>query len=767
MITFVALLVCGKSRTAEAQGMSYTDSLWVRLGDSVVVTATDGSNDKYLEFSVFIMRPNSDWNIGGGAKDTLLGNVDFYYSYNKDAFDGNPSFLSETHGAVDFSSGGTGVGSLKGNAGENAGRMLISLRKKLPEQDGRTLFEISQREWMLVCRVKWKLKKDSKGAYQANLNIAWDLPATGLMTFGGYPIIDTLVGSIMKNPDPTLRIINESNPRVLACEGGVAQFVTTAESSGDALRYIWYDSIPSVSGWNEIGRSPADPNVSNANPHTNSRGAYKYSINSLGDTLSILDLPGRMDSIFVKCIVDDASIGYTPGIASGVKRLFVRDSVRVFLSSAAKKTAGLVDTVSKCAGVPATIYVNVAGLSRAELISEVDTLYITCRFINEEGNRGEKYLKIIPKIGASTIHDPINGQPVFSWAFQVADTVGKFYISGVPGSVSTYHCDNGRALWTYDSVVIKEGGNSELPRMIVSAGEEIILDQDNSDGHLGSTPLARVLNKNVLLGSVSGSSFPIYYTANNKAGLDTVVYRISGGGCDMIREVEVIDKKYLSLKVLLAGPYVGLDRQGRDSMNCIRGGFFPTDALGYVSPYNSNEHVEELPKLDGTLCDWIYIKLRDGEHGNYVDSVSVFLRQDGIVCDTAGNPYLAFKNLEKNSYHVVVEHRNHIAVMTANPVVLNAANPTTILADLTQQLTDLYNLDSGVPPAYNSTGKVLMFALDFNQNGLVNIVDKIIVMQNNGIVGYHVGDANFNGATNLIDLLFFEDFNTSRIGFIK
>lgn len=677
LLAFVCITTATGSYAQGGTAPVWTDSLYVFITDSVVV-------NNALEFKIKIFRPNSNWNNA----DTVLGDVDFYFNFNHDAFSGTPTFVS-VHDSIDMNGSLSDPRRLHGTITVWAERLRIAFREKEGEEPN--VIRIPYRDTLELCHVRWNLKQPPR----AILDILWDRPATGMMTDGGNPIIDTLIGTIIKNPDPSIRIIKQSD-EVWVCENEPAELIVKAESSGKGLRYIWADSIAG-SRWQTIDTV----GVGHAPVFAKTHRDYVCDIKGKGDTLYIYNVPGSMDSIYFRCVAEDSTINKR--MMSATMQILVRDSISAFLSHD-KNTllADQVDTVTKCPGVDVNIRFNLFGLQQKEL-GELDTVY--CRYLYWKDNINPFYDTVVVAGNKMLPYDPevkINGEPLFYTTLSVAD-VGKYYID----KVWTTYCSNGSVSPRYDSVYVKDGTQANLPRMLASVGDgEITVD--TSFTKLGGIPES-IVNTNFKLGEVryvyQTDAQVKYFVNDSIPGVDTLVYTMEGGGCELLREIEIIDKKYLSIKVLLGGPYI--KKQVQDSMRCFNPVDFPTKQGFYVSPYHSNLRLAEIPVLKkGTIADWIHVKLRDGEAGDYVDSASVFLRSDGVLCDTAGHPYIGFASKPgrklKDAYFIVIEHRNHIGVMskdeitlTASPIssgVSNGANGTS--ADFTIY-TNVYGSDRG------------------------------------------------------------------------
>lgn len=70
------------------------------------------------------------------------------------------------------------------------------------------------------------------------------------------------------------------------------------------------------------------------------------------------------------------------------------------------------------------------------------------------------------------------------------------------------------------------------------------------------------------------------------------------------------------------------------------------------------------------IVDWVLIELRDANApATIVATRAAFVTQDGSLVETDGSSHaIAFQNIANNYYHVVIKHRNHLAIRTADPV---------------------------------------------------------------------------------------------------
>ncbi|CAN5451620.1 hypothetical protein BH10BAC5_BH10BAC5_15660 [soil metagenome] len=193
----------------------------------------------------------------------------------------------------------------------------------------------------------------------------------------------------------------------------------------------------------------------------------------------------------------------------------------------------------------------------------------------------------------------------------------------------------------------------------------------------------------------------------------------------------------LSLKFFLEGAYSA----GVNSTNLIAGGLLPL-----ISPYNTGETVSNsFFNTHSNIVDWIKLDLRETQSGIAVTSRSVFLLSDGNLIDTNGLNYCSFYGTAAGNYFVVVNHRNHLSIMTFSFISLAAFNTN---YDFTTGLNKYFGND-----AKSLSGGVFgMYSGDGNRDGSVDNSDRNLIWRpNNGNSGYQNADFNLDGSVDNLD----------------
>ena len=160
----------------------------------------------------------------------------------------------------------------------------------------------------------------------------------------------------------------------------------------------------------------------------------------------------------------------------------------------------------------------------------------------------------------------------------------------------------------------------------------------------------------------------------------------------------------IELTVILEGPY---DSSG-DDMAVSLNPYIPT-----TSPYDASVTAS----VPANAVDWIEVSLRTTLSGADVASASAFLHNDGSVTQPGQSSGQVYFDVSEGDYFILIEHRNHLDMISATAVTLSAGSPAS------------YDFTDAVTKAHNSGQKSLgskfgMYAGDGNADGDVQNDDK-------------------------------------------
>jgi hypothetical protein len=195
-----------------------------------------------------------------------------------------------------------------------------------------------------------------------------------------------------------------------------------------------------------------------------------------------------------------------------------------------------------------------------------------------------------------------------------------------------------------------------------------------------------------------------------------------------------VDKIRASVKVFLQGPYL----TAADTMNNLlrTGGYLASHFTGALIPSRA--------------VDSINIELRNGTTtaGSSTRKFApAWLMTDGTIRNFADptKSYVEFDTTLSGQYHIVVRHRNHLAIMDSLPQTLDGS-----------AIPSVYDFSTGQSQAYGTNPmkavgtRFAMVAGDVSGNGVISLAQELIIVRANNLqTGYNRADVNMNGSVSL------------------
>lgn len=751
VVVFLLCLPAAKELSAAEslpgnQAVQWRDTLYVKIADSAFINNS-------IVFSLKIYRPNAAWN-----NDDVLGDFDFYFSFSKKAFNGTiPSFESVLP-QIDYDPGLPRKNLLFAYTHFYAGRYGIAARGD-NNTPAAVKYNIPVGTWVDLCRVKIPMSDVDQ-----NPRIVWDSIATGAMTAGGNPIILKLMGDVNNNPKSTVKAAGIQVEPQWQCQGeDIYLSVRDAITSGKGLTFTWRDSVAGET-WNKLGDFDA-ASVNKTGSSKNNR--YHFEVRGAGDTLVIKNAPGIVDSMSFNCTLTDASLGASITVDTVV---YLRDSVWGYfaLTTTTSPKYGMsdfTDTVKKCPEADAKVKFYLFGPAVKELQNRTefgDKFTVYYNYLDEDQNTKRDSFEVKPSQLLSGSVAPSQFTPgsaiktnIFGFNVDMKHT-GKVWVE----SIKTDYCTNGASFPLYDTLFIEEvkGDISyDLKDISVSVNDKVALDTAMLVKK--SYQIFLKTDPSPISGWLSGSDEPgeVYeYNSGDKAGDDTVYYSYKVGECQMkaYQRIEVVESYYLTMKVLLQGSYMGKNNL-RDSMRCFYAQeeaasvqIFPrNNTFRLYSPYDQRCLLESTirqivdVKVKGTICDWIYLRLREAipvsggyNYGPVIDSVSAFCLNDGTVCGIDGK-VLKFKNLSGKKVYIEVKHRNHLRVISKEPLLLPNTEP--LNGNYLIEFTTMGNVYFGSDVLINVMGENCLVTGDINDDGFITVQDRNAIVKLLGTVFYN------------------------------
>ena len=197
----------------------------------------------------------------------------------------------------------------------------------------------------------------------------------------------------------------------------------------------------------------------------------------------------------------------------------------------------------------------------------------------------------------------------------------------------------------------------------------------------------------------------------------------------------------VSPKVFLQGPYMTPANAGlmNDDLRTM---------LSTTSPYpdalTCAASVFTVTGADA-IADWVLVELRDAvDRTIVIESRSALLQRDGDVVDVDGTSGVALSSAA-GSYYVLVNHRNHLGILSVSPIAISGTTAVDLSADPAAVF-------GGLNAVTNMSGVYALFSGDFNANGQIQNSDASGVLLLLGSAGYSAADMDMNGQVQNSDI---------------
>jgi len=192
---------------------------------------------------------------------------------------------------------------------------------------------------------------------------------------------------------------------------------------------------------------------------------------------------------------------------------------------------------------------------------------------------------------------------------------------------------------------------------------------------------------------------------------------------------------YADVTLFLEGAY-------NEETHCMN--TLPYNSIPLTSPYSDAITV---PSIPDSVVDWVYVELRSSLTGSPLCGKSMFLKNDGRLCD----PYYChpgFANIVYGCYYIVVKHRNHLAIISSDACQFKDEGSVEEL-NLTLK-SNIYG-DSGVKELEQNTYG--MCCGDINEDCEVTTLDYTKWYNSffQGSNGYNSSDVNLDGEITTMD----------------
>ncbi|WP_422105423.1 BspA family leucine-rich repeat surface protein [Winogradskyella sp.] len=222
--------------------------------------------------------------------------------------------------------------------------------------------------------------------------------------------------------------------------------------------------------------------------------------------------------------------------------------------------------------------------------------------------------------------------------------------------------------------------------------------------------------------------------------IDTYGWSITDAGLDPTCPTDVLVAPKVYLQGAALNPNPGEEHLMRDDLR------LGTSSI-IISPYDGVATPEDVSAFfhysgPGAFVDWVWVELRDKDDPSIVIAgQSAMLTREGNVVDYSfiedAEP-LVF-NIPEGSYYVVINHRNHVGIMSSTPFTLS---DTVTEVDLSSAPSQVEGGNNSVVLLPN--GKYAMYSGDFDGNAQIQNSDANAVIQLIGGAGYEYADMDIN-----------------------
>ncbi len=179
----------------------------------------------------------------------------------------------------------------------------------------------------------------------------------------------------------------------------------------------------------------------------------------------------------------------------------------------------------------------------------------------------------------------------------------------------------------------------------------------------------------------------------------------------------------------------------------------PYTALGYTLENTGATVTSTVLNTTGNSApvDWVVLELKNSTSGYpVVARRACLVRRDGTIITPDGNTVITFATTTTVGKHLVVYHRNHLAVMTSTPITTNGQTiDFTTLTAVTTYGTDAMQINGSRRALYcgnvNSDTQVKYTGTSNDRDPVLTAIGS--TTPTNSVVGYRREDVNMDGVT--------------------
>ena len=200
----------------------------------------------------------------------------------------------------------------------------------------------------------------------------------------------------------------------------------------------------------------------------------------------------------------------------------------------------------------------------------------------------------------------------------------------------------------------------------------------------------------------------------------------------------------VELTVFLEGPFSGTEMNtGMNDQN-----FLALNNPYSNLPWNHTGTEGVLSFSNPDVTDWVLVDFRDASSagtalpGTSIGTKAALLLKNGQVISPYGGLPLYLNSTVNNNLYIVIQHRNHLGILSANPVTEAGGMYS---YDFTNGSGQAYGTDA----QKNMGGGIYgMKGGDANADSIVDLADKVVWASQAGTRGYKSGDFDMDGQVN-------------------
>ncbi|WP_422105442.1 BspA family leucine-rich repeat surface protein [Winogradskyella sp.] len=223
--------------------------------------------------------------------------------------------------------------------------------------------------------------------------------------------------------------------------------------------------------------------------------------------------------------------------------------------------------------------------------------------------------------------------------------------------------------------------------------------------------------------------------------IDSYGWSITDGGLDSSCPTDIFVAPKVYLQGAAVNPNAGEETLMRDDFRVTN----TSEVM--ISPYGDAAAPDDLPGFfsysgPGAFVDWVWVELRDKDDPSVVIAgQSGMLTRNGNIVDPMDISLAVPLNfyVPADAYYVVVNHRNHVGIMSSTAVSLSG---TVTEVDLSSDPSMVEGGSSSVVLLAN--GSYGMYTGDYDANAQIQNTDAYVVVQLIGGAGYEDADMDLN-----------------------